>query len=114
MKVEFSKDILTMFLTSIPSNIVSQAHIQQMEQHLQENMTFLKTLYPEPKASVLSRTIFQGLKQVDFTEKVQFDLLANLDFKYDVKNVDAPRMDILTQTEILLNNLIKSSQKTVN
>ena len=28
-------------------------------------------------------------------------------------NAEAPRMDILTQTEILLNNLIKSSQKTV-
>lgn len=103
-----------MFLTTIPANIVSQAHIQEMEQHLQDNMTFLKTLYPQPKPSVISRNIFEGLKEADLSDRVEFDLLANLDFKYDIKNTDAPRMDILSQTEILLNHLIKSSSKTVS
>lgn len=113
MRVEFAKDILTMFLTSVPSDIVSQAHIQDMEQHLLDNMTFLKTLYPLPKPSLLGRNLFEGLKEADLTDRVEYDLLANLDFKYDIKNPDAPRMDILNQTEILLNHLIKSSHKTV-
>jgi hypothetical protein len=109
MRVEFSKDILTMFLTSVPANSLSKSHIQEMEEHLKENMTFLKTLYPLPKASIINRQIFQGVNQFDHTDKVEFDLLANLGFNYQIKNKDSSRTEILSQTESLLNNLIKCS-----
>ncbi len=47
---------------------------------------------------MISRNVFEGLKEGDFCDKVEFDLLANLNFKYSITNKDAPRMDILTQT----------------
>jgi len=43
-------------------------------------MKFLKTLYPEPKKSIINRQIFEGMKDFDFTDRVEFDLLANLGF----------------------------------
>jgi hypothetical protein len=59
-----------MFLTSVPANVVAQAHIQEMEEHLKENMTFLKTLYPLPKPSLITRQAFQGLAEFDHTDRV--------------------------------------------
>ena len=57
-------------------------------------MTFLKTIYPEPKNSLINRYIFEEIKNFDELDKVEYDMLSNLGISYE----SAERAAILEKT----------------
>ena len=109
MKVEFSKEILSKMIFSLDLQKCTPENLKQHEALLSDNFVFLRTLYPQPKPSLVNKIIFSKINDMDELDKIECDLLSNLGINYD-HTVD--RESILNKSQKFFNEIIQSSQET--